>query len=209
MVGGARPSLRCRVLDVVVVHAHPRTDSYNRALFDAATAGLRRSGHTVHTLSLYEEGFAAAMSEAERRAYHEAEPIVSPDVARHAALVKSADALVFVYPTWWFGLPAILKAWMERVMIPGVAFVFDEHRHTVQPALTNVRRLAGVTTYGSSRLAMRLNADGGRRTITRCLRLVCHRRTRTDWLAMYGLDTSTPDQRAAFLARVEREFGAW
>ena len=37
------------------------------------------------------------------------------------SLVRWADALVFVYPTWWMGLPAILKGWLERVFVPGVA----------------------------------------------------------------------------------------
>ena len=43
--------------------------------------------------------------------------------------------LVFVYPTWWSGLPAILKGWLERVMVPGVGFVFDEQTGKVRPGL--------------------------------------------------------------------------
>ena len=87
-------------------------------------------------LDLYAVGFAAAMSPEERHAYHGDEPIIDPLVAEHAALVLRADALVFVYPTWWSGLPAILKGWLERVMVPGVGFRFDERSVGSDPGST-------------------------------------------------------------------------
>ena len=44
------------------------------------------------------------------------------NVADHVAAIRWAEALVFVYPTWWYGLPAILKGWLDRVWVPEVAF---------------------------------------------------------------------------------------
>jgi putative NADPH-quinone reductase len=125
-------------------------------------------------------------------------------VARHAELLLEAEALVFVYPTWWSGLPAILKGWLERVVVPGVGFRFDERSGKVRPALTGVRHLVGVSTYGSPAPYVRAVNDNGRRTITRALRMSCGRRTRTTWLPLYAVDAGTPDQRADFAARVER-----
>ena len=66
------------------------------------------------------------MSPDERLAYHSDRPILDPLAERHAGIVKQAEALVFVYPTWWSTMPAILKGWLERVLVPGVGFVFDE-----------------------------------------------------------------------------------
>jgi putative NADPH-quinone reductase len=168
---------------------------------------LERAGHHVTRLDLYRDDggpFEARLSPVERRAYHTDAPIVSDDVARHAGLVQRADALVFVYPTWWNGLPAILKGWLERVLVPGVAFRFDPRTHAVRRGLTNVRRIVGITTYGSPRGTVFLMTDGGRRTLRRTLRGVCHRFTRTRWLALYRLDASSVDDRLAFLDRVER-----
>ena len=51
--------------------------------------------------------------------------------------------MVFVYPTWWSGLPAILKGWLDRVMVPGVGFRFDE-QGKVKPGLHQVRRIVGL-----------------------------------------------------------------
>jgi NAD(P)H dehydrogenase (quinone) len=191
-------------VNVLVVHAHPAATSFNRALYETAVRTLERAGHTVNGLSLYDEDFEARMSPAERRAYHSDNPIVSDDVARHASLVRHADALVFVYPTWWNGPPAILKGWLERVLVPGVAFHLDPATHEVRRGLTKVRRIVGITTYGSSRRYVLLTTDGGRRTFNRTLRLVCHRFTRTRWLALYQLDVASVDDRLAFLDRVER-----
>jgi hypothetical protein len=73
----------------------------------------------------------------------------------------------------------------------------------------HVRRLAGVTTYGSSRVVIALTADGGRRTISRTLRVATGFRSRVTWLGLHRMDTATADDRTAFLARVRREFSTW
>jgi len=189
---------------VAVVVAHPAADSYCRALAGRAVTGLRAGGHEVVVLDLYADGFAPAMTTAERHAYHGDTPILDDQVAEHADVIRRAEALVFVYPTWWSGLPAVLKGWLERVLVPGVAFGFDD-AGKVQPGLGHVRRIVGISTYGSPRSYVRLVNDNGRRILTRALRMSCSWRTRCRWLGLYAIDTSTSDERDAFAARVERE----
>ncbi len=188
----------------LIVVAHPSTDSYCHALAGRAEAGLLAAGHEVVVLDLYAQGVSVAMSAQEREAYHGESPIVDPVIAEHAALVQRAEAIVFVYPTWWSGLPAILKGWLERVMVPGVGFVLDERTNKVRPGLGQMRRLVGISTYGSPRMYVRLVNDNGRRIITRALRMSCGPRVRTSWLGLYAIDTSTPAERQAFLAQVEQ-----
>lgn len=188
----------------LIIIAHPCDDSFSHAAAERAVAGLTAAGHHVDTIDLYAEEFRAAMSIEERIAYETDDPILDEQVAAHVALLKQAQILVFVYPTWWSGLPAILKGWLDRVMVPGVGFRFDEASGRVRPGLTQVRRLIGVSTYGSPRSAVRLVNDNGRRTITRTLRLSCGIRTRTEWHGLYSMDNATPADRTAFLARVEQ-----
>lgn len=190
------------VLAVVVV-AHPCADSLTHAAAARAEAGLHAAGYEVAVLDLYAVGFRAAMNDTERTAYHGDSPLLDPLAAEHARLVRTAHALVFVYPTWWSGLPAIVKGWLERVLVPGVGFVFDE-RGKVRPGLTNIRQLVGISTYGSPRIAVRAINDNGRRTITRALRMSCGVRTKTHWLGLYAVDTSSERDRREFLASVER-----
>ena len=154
-----------------------------------------------HTLNALD--FRATMSVDDHVAYHGDHPAIDPMVAEHGALVGRVDALVFVYPTWWSSLPAMLKGWLERVMVPGVAFVFNANGK-VRPGLTNVRHIVGISTYGSPRSYVRLINDNGRRTLTRALRLNTGLRTRTSWLGLYAIDGATPTQRTEFLDRVEQ-----
>jgi putative NADPH-quinone reductase len=189
-------------MQVLVVHAHPSRTSFSRSIADTAEATLRAAGHGVTVVHLDDEHFRPAMSADERLAYDTATPILDAQVAVHADLVAAAEALVFVYPTWWAAPPAVLKGWMDRVLVPGVAFTFEPGTHAVRPGLRHVRRLVGITTYGSSRLYVRALGDPGRRTIMRALRLLCARRCRRTWLGMYGLDTATNEARQAFLDRV-------
>ena len=189
----------------LLVVAHPSADSYCHAVASRAEAGLVAAGHEVAVLDLYALGVRPEMSAEERDEYHGESPIVDPLIAEHAALVQRAEAIVFVYPTWWSGLPAILKGWLERVLVPGVGFVLDERTNKVRPGLRQMRRIVGISTYGSPRGYVRLVNDNGRRIITRALRLSCGFRARTSWLGLYAIDTATPAERGEFLARVERE----
>lgn len=192
-------------MHAAVVLAHPNPDSFAHELAQRAVVGLRAGGHEVDLVDLSAIGFRAAMSTEERAAYHGDHPILDPVVQDHADLVRAVDALVFVYPTWWSGLPALLKGWLERVMVPGVGFRFDDRSGKVRPGLTNVTHLIGISTYGSPRWYVRAVNDNGRRTLMRALRLACGRRTSCRWFGMYGVDTTTPNERTEFAARVERE----
>lgn len=195
-------------MDVLVVLAHPNADSFCHAIAERAVAGARAAGHEVHLLDLYALGVRAAMTTDEHHAYHGNNPLVGPHVdplvVDHAALVRATDALVFVYPTWWSSMPAVLKGWLERTMLPGVAFVFDANGK-VRPGLSNVRHIVGISTYGSPRAYVKFVNDNGRRTLTRALRLNTGLRTRRGWLGLYAIDTATEAQRIAFLARVEKK----
>lgn len=193
---------------VLLVHAHPEPSSFSHAIRDRALAGLERGRHQVDVIDLYAERFDAVMSRQERLAYETDHPILDPTVSRHAQLVGDADALVFVYPTWWWGLPAILKGWLERVLVKGVAFDLHPTTNRFRPRL-RARRIVGISTYGSSPRYVRFFTDAGRRTLTRGLWLSCRsRRCRRRWLGLYSADTASDEQRDQFLAKVERIMAA-
>lgn len=165
-----------------------------------AASALRAKGHDVDLRDLHAEGFRSAMTAEERAAYHSDEPILDPLVRDHAALVGRAETLLFVYPTMLSTVPPILKAWMERVLVPGVGFFFDEH-NKVRPGLGHVRRIVGMSTYAETRSEVRRTRDNGRRTITRAIRVGAGLRTRTGWVPLYSVGTASDQQRQAFLER--------
>lgn len=190
-------------MNILVVYSHPVPESYNAAIRDAAVAALTKAGHTVRLLDLYAEGFDPLMGCDERRAYHTRGDNETP-VADHLVLLREADGLLFVYPTWWYGLPAMLKGWLDRVWVPHVTFTLPEDGSAIRPLMTHIRFLGVITTCGAPWWWSKFVGEPGRRTILRGIRALCAKRCRTLWLAHYKMDASTAESRAAYLERVSR-----
>ena len=135
---------------------------------------------------------------------HLDDPANKPDIAPYADDLRWCDTLILVYPTWYSAQPAMLKGWMDRVWVRGVAYELPEGGNRIRPLLHNIRRIVVVTTHGSAKWVNAVQGEGGKRVAFRSLRVLCSRRCRTTWLALYGADTAGADRRVAFLDRVER-----
>ena len=111
----------------LVVTCHPLEDSLCRHLADRVTGQLGQTECRVTRCDLYQSGFSPVLTAEERRSYYEA-GYDWPEVGRETEALKAAEILVLVFPTWWFGYPAMLKGWFDRVCAPGVAFDHDPDR---------------------------------------------------------------------------------
>jgi putative NADPH-quinone reductase len=187
---------------VLVIYAHPVETSFNAAVHARAVAALREAGHTVDDCDLYAEGFDPVLSRSERIDYHDTAVNRRP-VQAHVDRLLAAEALVLVFPVWCFGLPAILKGWLDRVLMPGVAFDISDPAN-VRPALTHLRRIAAVTTYGRPRWTALLMGDPPRKVITRYLRVLTGGRAKITYTAHYHMNVSTDATRTAHLEKVAR-----
>lgn len=187
----------------LVVYCHPRADSFTAAVRDRVLARLDHTGAETRVTDLYAMGFDPVMTDGEHRAYED-EAVNQQPVAAEIADVLWCDTLIFVYPTWWYGLPAMIKGWLDRVLVPGVAFVMpDAGNSDIRPGLTNITRLGLFTTCGASWWLTRVVGAPGRRTILTGLRLICAPRCRTAFAVHYSMDTSTPESRKRHLRRVD------
>lgn len=190
-------------MKVHVVHCHPIEGSFTAAARDRVIRGLHDAGHEVRLLDLYADDFRPELSGWERD-HHLDDPAGKPDIARYADDLRWCEALVLVYPTWYSGMPAMLKGWVDRVWVQGVAYDLPDGANTIRPMLRQIRRLVVVTSHGSPKWVNALQGEGGKRTAFRSLRVLCSRRARTTWLALYGIDHASDERRTAFLDRVER-----
>ncbi|MGW2680016.1 NAD(P)H-dependent oxidoreductase [Streptomyces sp. NPDC001436] len=102
--------------------AHPKPGSLNHALFDAVVDELRGRGAEVAAHDLCADGFTPLLSAGETGTVEEAAGAEDAQVAFHRAQVATLDALVFVHPNWWGMPPAVLTGWVQRVLVPGVAY---------------------------------------------------------------------------------------
>lgn len=189
---------------ILAVYCHPLAGSYCAALRDRALQALRDGGHEVELLDLYAEGFDPVLSPQERSTYLADTAANLTAVQRHVDLLRWAEGLLFVFPTWFYGPPAMLKGWLERVWLPGVAFQVPARKGERAGAagLQNIRWLGCITTSGAPWWWLVIMGDPGRRLFTRGLRALFARRCRTLWLQLFSMNNATEDERLRFLDRV-------
>jgi putative NADPH-quinone reductase len=185
---------------VLYLYAHPLRESFHFAIREAAREGLRKAGHQVDLCDLYAEGFDPVLSAAERQGYH-AIPGNRAPCEDYIRRVEQAEAMVLSFPTWSFGLPAILKGFFDRVFIPGVSFVLEDG--VARPNLTQIRKIAGISTYGRPRWNALLVADPPRMAVTRYLKALTGWRASVEYHALYDMNRATPARCDRFLAKVE------
>ena len=192
---------------VLVVYAHPVESSFVASLHRTAVETLRHAGHAVDDCDLYAEGFDPVLSRQDRIDYHD-RSVNRGRITPHVERLKAAEALLFVYPVWNFGFPAILKGYLDRVWVPGVAFNIDG-RGNLELTLRHVRRLGAVCTYGGARWRALLMSDPPRVGVRRMIRAHVARTAPCDYLACYDMNHTSAPRRAAFLERVQTRLAAW
>jgi len=189
----------------LVVYCHPKPDSFNAAVLQTVLARLDKAGAQVRVLDLYQRQFTPVLTQAEWDGYLDC-PANCAAVAQDVADLRWCDSLIFVYPTWWYGLPAVLKGWLDRVLLPDVAFFMpDAETANIRPGLQHIERLGVFTTCGASWGLTTWVGAPGRRTLQRGVGLLCAPHVRHSFAAHYGMDRSTPSSRARHLARVARK----
>jgi putative NADPH-quinone reductase len=190
---------------VLVVHAHPVETSFSRALYNAVLETLTAKGHSVDGMNLYEEKFDAVLSREERIHYEEVPRNLTSEVKPYVDRLRAAEALVIVHPVWNYGYPAILKGFFDRIFLPGVSFVLEDGG--VKPNLTNIRKVAFVTTYGGDRFRTMLMGDPPRRLARRWAWATFRGPLPPKYLALYDMNNNQRPELEAFIARVKREIG--
>jgi NAD(P)H dehydrogenase (quinone) len=151
-------------MNVLIVHAHPEPKSFTTAMKDAAVAELTAQGRSVEVSDLYAMGFdpiakaddfsARRNSEylvyaLEQRHAHETESLAA-DIRAELDKLMRADLIILSFPMFWFSVPAILKGWIDRVLISGLCY--GGKRFYDRGGLRGKRMLAAFTLGGSEHM---------------------------------------------------------
>ena len=189
-------------MKALVVYCHPRESSFTAAVRDLVVEKLSAKGADLRLVDLYARGFDPILSATEHEGYLECPENCAP-VQTDVEDVQWCDTLIFIYPTWWYGLPAVLKGWLDRVFLPDVAFLMpDADNATIRPGLQHITRLGVFTTCGASWWLTQLVGAPGKRTLMRGVGFLCARKRKTAFAAHYLMDSSTDATRKRHLDRV-------
>ncbi|MBC2771414.1 NAD(P)H-dependent oxidoreductase [Rhizobium sp. AQ_MP] len=193
----------------LVVLAHPLPESFAASAAKTVVEALEDQGHTVDMLDLYAEDFDPRLSPAERAAYLEPGYRPAEDVSGIIARLKAADGLILVFPQWWFNLPAIMKGFIDRIFVPGVAFEHDKAGGRIVPLMTHIRRFWVVTSTGSPWWVVHLYMGNPvKRILKRGVAAFCAKSVDFRMLSLHDMDRAKEDKRKRFLARVRAAISA-
>lgn len=123
-------------MNVLLVYAHNEPSSFTAALHNLASQSLLSAGHQVVTSDLYGMGFNAVADKYdfstlsgehynymfEQQFAAKKDWAYSPDIVEELQKIQEADVILFHFPLWWNGVPAILKGWFDRVLTMGTAW---------------------------------------------------------------------------------------
>lgn len=105
-------------MKTLIIYAHPWQGSFNHHVLEVTTKLLEDAGHTVDLIDLNRDGFNPVMRQEDLKEFAKGE--YADKLAGHyAKRMKAADELVFIFPIWWYGEPAILKGFYEKVLLKG------------------------------------------------------------------------------------------
>lgn len=134
-------------MKVLVVYAHPYSESFNHAVLEKFIQGLQSQGHETEILDLYAQGFNPLLTAADLASLQAGQ--VPADIQAQQQKVSWADGLAFIFPIWWSSMPAVLKGWIDRVFSLGFAYAFGEEGPI---GLLKHRKALLITTSGGDQV---------------------------------------------------------
>lgn len=162
-------------MNVLIVTAHPEPDSFNAHLAARAAGVFEKQGVHVRSVNLYSENFDPREGESfytdrletqkfdamrEQRHHWDRQTLAS-EVNRHVELIKTSDLLLLHFPFWWFGMPAILKGWMDRVFVYGG--IYNSRQRHEDGVMQGKKALLTVTAGASANACAYNGRDGDMR----------------------------------------------
>ena len=121
---------------------HPDSNSFNHSIMNAFIKGIDTSRHSLDILDLHADHFNPGMNKEEIAGYGRGEWL-DPQVHDYQQRLRSADYLALFFPIWWIVMPAMMKGWMDKVLLPGFAFTKGANP---DPLLTHIKTAAIFTT---------------------------------------------------------------
>jgi len=139
----------------LIIYAHPNDTSINHSLKETVVQTLSVAGHEVVVRDLYALNFNPVLSLEDMKGQRAG--TVSEDVKTEQNYISWADAITFIHPIWWTGLPAIMKGYIDRVMSYNFAYSYDTG---IQLGLLKDKQAYIINTHGKTHAEYKANGLG-------------------------------------------------
>lgn len=159
-------------MNILIIHAHHEPQSFNAALKDLALAELAARGHELRLSDLYAMNWNPVASAAdfgeranpdylvyalEQRHNHQ-HATLAPDIRAELDKLLWADLVIFNFPIYWFSMPAIMKGWIDRVLVSGA--VYGGKRFYDRGGLAGKKAMLSITIGGQPHMLVEGGVHG-------------------------------------------------
>lgn len=184
-----------------IIYAHPWEGSFNHAILTSITKDLESKKETFQVIDLYKDEFNPAFTAEELKFFNKGETPYEL-VKQYQKLLNQATELIFIFPVWWWDLPAILKGFIDKVMLSGFAILETKETGALTGLLTNIRKTTVITTSTSEKEYLENEAGNAIQGvfINRTLAdLGIKNEHTTKWINFSRVNLTTDDNRHLFL----------
>lgn len=108
-------------MNTLIIYAHPNHESHAKITLELVTKKLEDKKKEYEVLDLYKMNFNPVLSGEEM---YTKDSEASKEIHKIQEKITHAKHLIFIYPIWWNGMPAILKGFIDRVFSSGYAFKY-------------------------------------------------------------------------------------
>lgn len=167
---------------------------------------MEDKGYKVIVKNLYKENFNPVLTKAERASYYE-KLFDNSQIESDINQLREAELLVLIFPTWWFGFPAILKGWFDRVWAPGYAYNHASDLGAITPCLEKLKQVNVITTLGAP---WWIDFFVLRKPVNKVLRIAllgaCTKNCKFKMLSLYKSESLTKSKIADFVKKIKATF---
>lgn len=187
----------------LIILAHPYEKSFNHCIKDEIVKVLKKN-HDVKIIDLYKDKFDPSLNSEDLRNYMQG---ISNDlkVIKYQNDLMTCDDLILIFPIWWYEAPAILKGFLDKVLLPG--FAFDEIEQKLVGKLGHIKRLTVLSTSEVTTEFMRNDVGNPIEiSLMKTTLGVCGITNDTHWLNCEKIASGTPIDRENYLKLVIERF---
>ena len=193
----------------LVVTTHPLSNSLCKLLTDGVIKTLSSMNYEIIVEDLYANKFDPVLTIEERKSYY-TDSYDTSMITKEVNRLQDAEALVLLFPTWWFSFPAMLKGWFDRVWAPGIAYDHASDFGPIRPRLNNLKKVLVITTMGAPWWVDRLIMwQPVKRVIKIALLKACAKNSSLKYLSLYNSEKLSEQSIEKFRQKIENVLNEW
>ena len=186
-------------MKTTIIYAHPWEESYNNAILNKLKESLESKKEEYNIIDLNKEGFSPAMTTLDLSGYSKGK-FHDKKVGEYQNILKETKILIFIFPIWWYAEPAILKGFIDKVMLRDFSYIYGKYGNLIGQ-LTHIKKAIVYTTSGGPKWYIRFFSGNYINKVFKKT-LSSNGIKNMKWYHLGSLNTITEAKRKEFLDKI-------